>query len=227
MKIRLSFGIAAAVAGTAMLVAAGQVAAATFTDGGFEAPGMSDVANGNPGTLGVTNSTNGAWTINATSTTNLHDGLFFSLDPTGGVVGNASFDGSQYIAFNGAGTGAGGAISQAFDTLIGVTYSVEFSIAGGDFDDSSHQIIANVTGTGPSLGSLTQAATNDVWTTHSFSFTADSTTSTLTFTDDLQAGGASSDLLLDGVAVIPEPSTIILAAFGLLGLLASSRRRRR
>ncbi len=43
-------------------------------------------------------------------------------------------------------------------------------------------------------------------------------------------GGAGNYLAMDSLAyeqVVPEPSTFALAAFGLLGLLACGRRRRR
>ncbi len=56
----------------------------------------------------------------------------------------------------------------------------------------------------PGIG-LFRAATRNEWTSHSFRFVADTSTATLTFTDDLQSGGASSDLFLDAVSLTPLP----------------------
>ena len=63
-------------------------------------------------------------------------------------------------------------------------------------------------------------------TAESLFFTATSATTTLRFTDT-SLDTVSVDALLDNVAVlaIPEPSTLVLAALGLLGLIMSRRRR--
>ena len=111
----------------------------------------------------------------------------------------------HFLAFNNSKSIAGGSISQDIDTVIGAEYLVKFSISGSDGPKSAQldpngslqQVIVNAGG----VKSLTQAATINKWTTHSFSFTATATSTRLTFTDDLQVGGVASDLLLDQISV--------------------------
>ena len=194
--------------------------AALFANGDFEAV---DLANDTTSVAAPT-----GWVISGTASSVIHrDGNFFGASITGSVTpgSNSAVDGRQYVHFNDGGSGAGGAIAQTFDTVMGTEYTVAFSIAGGDFDGSSHQIIADA---GGGLGGLTQAATNNEYTSHSFNFTATGASTTLTFTDDLQAGGASSDLMLDGVSVtalpIPEPSSTALLGLGGLALILRRRK---
>ncbi len=191
--------------------------AALFANGGFE---DADLANDTTSTTAPT-----GWVISGTAGIVHRDGNFFganiigSVDPT--VI--AAFEGRQFVHFGDGGAAAGGTIAQTFDTIMGTTYTVEFSIAGGDFDGSSHQIIADA---GGGLGGLTQAATNNTYSTHTFDFTATGTSTTLTFTDDLQSGGVSSDLILDGVSVTPIPEPSSTALLGLGGLALILRRRK-
>lgn len=186
-------------------------AAVPFSGGGFEAGGgIPDATGGGASAVNVTNSTFGPWSANSLGLTSVVDGDFFGATVAGAVnPPNDAFEGTQYVAFNGSGTGAGGNIAQTFDTVAGQGYTVSFAIAGGDFDGSSQRIAAQINGTGGVLGSSARNATNNAWTTHSFNFTADAASTTLTFTDALVSGGASADLLLDNVnvnVVAPGPS---------------------
>jgi hypothetical protein len=64
------------------------------------------------------------------------------------------------------------------------------------------------------------------WQTKTFSFTADSTLSTLRFFD-VSTSGLSTDSGLDRVSIVavPEPNTALLLGIGLSALAATSRRR--
>lgn len=189
--------------------------AALFANGDFEVTDLAD----NTSTAASGSIT--GWTVVGAGVVH-RDGSFFGGTIAGSGPNAPAFDGRQYVHFNDGATGAGSSIFQTFDTVIGTEYTVSFSIAGGDFDGSSHQIIADASG----LGGLTQAATNNTWSSHAFNFTATGTSTTLTFTDDLQAGGASSDLLLDGVSVtaVPEPSSSALLGIGGLALILRRRK---
>jgi choice-of-anchor C domain-containing protein len=131
-------------------------------------------------------------------------------------------DGSRSIDLDSStALGAGpynGSISQSFTTNPGGTYLVTFDLAG---NPEGPPTIKNLTA---SAGSFSEefsfditghSKTNMGYVEESFQFSADSTTTTLTFTSLAGTGYGS---VIDNVSavVVPESSSLLLAAFGLV-----------
>jgi len=72
------------------------------------------------------------------------------------------------------------------------------------------------------------AFTVHYYSNHSYSFAADGTSATLSFTDVTTNNGTNFDTLLDGVAVsessVPIPGSALLMLFGLTALRRDKRR---
>ena len=156
-----------------------------------------------------------------------------SWDVTGGsvdvvnAVGNGfdvgpAFEGTQYLDLNGT---SAGTLSQAFSTLSGNTYSLQFAYANNYNPPSS--LTADVTVTGVSSTLLSTSVThgsstagNLNWTTFNETFTADGSLATLTFASQNSGNGG---VFLDAVSImpVPEPSTeaIFLVGAAILGVL--------
>ena len=126
----------------------------------------------------------------------------------------AANDGAKLLAYNSYDRPPNGVISQSFATTVGQTYILAFD-AGVLARNTNSQILrATVTGFS---NLLSQTITlNGVggainrWFPQNFTFTADSTSATLTFQDQSTATN-SIDLLLDHVQILT--STPILGAF--------------
>ncbi|HJT82031.1 MAG TPA: DUF642 domain-containing protein [Chthoniobacterales bacterium] len=115
----------------------------------------------------------------------------------------------------------GNILSQTFPTTIGQTYVVEFdSGVYGTRTDSHLQLNVAVSGNGTLLDrtitppdAFTNVANFVVFHHYRYAFTADSTTSTLAFTD-IGLGNADADIVIDTVSVmpatLPSPTTLPL-----------------
>lgn len=212
----------------AAFAAAPALGANLVANGSFETNDVIDDAFSPGATANQASVTLTDWTVNDVVTSNtsnvsVFDGLFYVASVVSNPAGPATsaFEGTQFLALNSFQGDGTGSISQDLATSIGVEYSVEFSIAGAF--GSQHSITVDAGG----INSLTQAATDGLWTTHSFNFVATSATTTLTLSDNLGAGSSiDSDLLVDNVSVtaVPEPGSLGLALLG-LGLMAKRRRR--
>ena len=169
-------------------------------------------------------------------------------------LGNIDYIGSLWGASNGsrsldlegsAGTcnlvipNCPGGIAQTFSTLAGQQYDVTFDLAGNPLNfpiiktvsvsaaGQSQNFSFNVTGHG--TGSMG-------WTTHTWTFTASGSTTTLEFdTADNPATGwgpalDNVDVTLSSTvppeSTVPEPSTMLLLGGGLLALAAGRMRRK-
>jgi hypothetical protein len=147
-------------------------------------------------------------------------------------VGLTPEDGNQAFAFNGNNPPDGTYIEQTFSTAIGQTYMLDFWL--GRNGDPSADIgpepleaqVAVLDASNTTISSLTaEPPSTDTWSMSTLGFTADSSTSTVIFTD-ISGSNPNSDLFLDNVSVsaVPEPSTFAaLAGLSVLGFAAYRR----
>ncbi|MEO5714730.1 MAG: DUF642 domain-containing protein, partial [Luteolibacter sp.] len=165
----------------------------------------------------------GSYTFNAVygtsvvSTSLLTNGSFESgltgWTPTGNLratVAGASTQGTSLLEFNGGNTTPNGVISQSFPTTIGSTYTLAFDAGVYSFNTSPQRLQVNVTGSGSlfsQLLTLTGFGNGTTkWFPQSFTFVANSATTTLSFTDT-SATTSALDLYLDNVRVTGPPVT--------------------
>ncbi|MCW2395846.1 MULTISPECIES: choice-of-anchor C family PEP-CTERM protein [unclassified Sphingobium] len=199
----------------AMLALPSAAQAATFINGDFE-------TGNDPGTyflrLGTDSTALTGWTITSGN-----------VELIGGYWQSGS--GSRSIDLNGS---AQGAIAQTFDTIEGMTYNVDFLMAGNPEGGPAVKTLeVAATGNDGQLFSFDNTGfskTNMGWTNYTYTFTASGNLTTLSFasmTDSPWTGPA-----LDGVTVtamsavpVPEPTTwaLMLGGFALIG---STLRRR-
>jgi len=139
----------------------------------------------------------------------------------------------QYaVVFNVTTSPATAVISQSFTTTVGKSYELSFYYGGYTTVGSPRPQTLGVEVTGTSLifsNSVTPPSYSNpaVFENFTDTFTATSTSTTLTFLDET-VDTTKSDGVLDTVSVtaVPEPSTMALsAAGGLFSLLALRRRK--
>jgi lysophospholipase L1-like esterase len=113
-------------------------------------------------------------------------------------------NGQSVVVFNGNNETPNGVITQSFQTIPGVTYGVAFDVGVLSYNSSQQKIEVRATGTGTLLSqTLTRTGSGNgvpKWTSHSYNFTANSTATTLTFSDR-SAATKALDMLLDNVRV--------------------------
>ncbi len=214
------------IAGLASTALALPASAAVFTNGSFETGPSSTTNFSGP----TTNSTDiPGWTLNVPTNSRARyesDGFFGLLDAS---------DGQDQIIFNNGQQNPGSSIFQTFDTVIGVQYQVLFDVGFVDTTGTNSGFSLGISGT--TDATLTGIATvtrfeaasvdnPDVYVTDNLLlFTADSLSTTLTFTD-VSTGTDAADVALDNVrlsTVIPEPASIALIGLGGLCLLGRRR----
>jgi len=134
-------------------------------------------------------------------------------DPTGAPY--VPTDGSKIIAFNAGQSTPNGVLSQAFATVAGQTYSLAFDAGVIAYNKNPQTLRVTVTGTGSllsqtiTINGLGGGAAR--WVPQSFTFMANSATSTLTFRDQ-SASTNNIDLLLDHVRVTAVVTVAALPA---------------
>lgn len=140
-------------------------------------------------------------------------------------------DGNSSANFNGLDTAPNGVLSQAFSSVVGSEYRLSFDL-GVDDSRQSAQPVLLVELLGNSL-LLSHTVTDPTptgnplsFTGYSFLFTADSTTSTLRFSDNAGNPTQGVDLDLDNIRVeaVPEPSTLLLLGSGFVAMVALRRK---
>ena len=137
----------------------------------------------------------------------------------GGTVNSARInsvtggtDGTKIVEFNAANSPSGGSISQTFVTTPGVSYTLNFDQGVFAFNTSLQTLQVSVTGSGSLLNQT--ASINGVgsgtvrWFARTYSFTANSTTTTLKFTDT-SATTSSIDQFLDNVRITNANARIL------------------
>ena len=181
--------------------------AASFTNGGFESSTFSgSFATYWAGSLDLT-----GWTI--------EEG---SVDLINNYWQPSSGDYSLDLSGNGDGV-----ISQAFDTVVGTTYTVSFDMAGNPDDSDKVKTVQVGLSQQPlyTFNTTGRTRTDMGWVTQSFTFTAVATSSTLHFAS---VQDSAYGVALDNISVtaVPEPETYAmrLAGLGLIGTLARRRK---
>ncbi len=150
--------------------------------------------------------------------------------------------GSNSLDLVGAGAGGIGGIQQTFDTVPGTTYQVSFDLAGnygaGPVIKPLAVTVNGVT-TNFTFDTTGRSALNMGWTTHTITFTANSTSTTIDFVSDVSGAGGSlnAGAALDNVRIAPLVAAVTsapvpldrahwLAALSIMIVAAASLRRR-
>ncbi len=173
------------------LASFGTAQGAAFQNGSFESGSVPNICNVYDLPIGSTTIT--GWTV-----------IQGVIDWEGLACGWTASDGGNSIDLVGQGVSVGG-IEQTFDTIPGQTYQVSFDLAG---NYGGAPVVKPLTVT---VAGVTQnytfdttgkGATNMGWTRKSFTFAANSTSSTLGFVSNIGFTG-NAGAALDNVAVVP------------------------
>ena len=171
---------------TAGLVAAPAFAAPILTNGGFEAGTFANPYNP---VFAVNNATIDGWTVDSGSVDLI-------------TTYWTSSEGDQSIDLNGW---TPGSMSQAFPTIVGHNYKVTFDLAGNP-DGGTPLKTLNVSATGGattpySFDTTGQSDSNMGWLPQTYSFTANSASTTLTFASTTTSNSDPFGPALDNVNV--------------------------
>ena len=191
---------------TSFLVSDGQ-AQNLILNGSFESPGtFGNAGVGREQYLAPSTAITG-WTVAGTGDVFLHKSPDIGTDPLAGSTFNFAQNGNVYLDLSGSGA-PHATIYQDFPTTPLVTYTLSFYI--GAALDPGQTINVQLTGVGSLLNTnLTPnaAGTNINWVVESFTFTADSNTTRLSFQDTSTADDNAS--FVDSVSVVGQDDDLI------------------
>jgi hypothetical protein len=131
--------------------------------------------------------------------------------------------GNYFAAFNAGNQTPNGSLSQSFATTVGQQYTLAYNYG---VNGATQSITASVTDSAALvLASGVATASSPAPNSFSLSFTADTATTTVTFTDSPSNPTVATDGGLDNISVdAPEPSSLAVMAGALL-VFAGVRRR--
>jgi choice-of-anchor C domain-containing protein len=118
-----------------------------------------------------------------------------------------------------------GTISQNFATVINANYTLKFWLAGPNYESI---INVNIAGLNQQFSQASSSNSSLVWGEKILNFTANDTTTTLTFSNPNGNGSYWGPLLdnvsIEGAAPVPLPPALFLFGSGLLGLAGLKRK---
>jgi hypothetical protein len=119
-----------------------------------------------------------------------------------GTAGYSVTNGTKAVAFNGGNRTPNGVVAQTFTTTAGQTYSLMFDVGAFSFvTQDAQRLQVTVQGNGTLLSqtiTVTAPGNGTTWLPQTFGFTANSGTTTLTFSD-VSLVTDNVDLMLDNV----------------------------
>ncbi len=136
-------------------------------------------------------------------------------------------DGDQFVAFNAGTDPAGTKLFQNIATVVGEYYTVSFTLGRAGYQTGLLQMLVEAR---TAASTLVSSQTNNApsgsapaWGAPStFNFTAQSVETLLIF-QDVSPSTLDTDLLLDNVSVVPEPSTYALLLLALAAVHGARR----
>lgn len=145
-----------------------------------------------------------------------------------GIVVQAK-DGNQYVELDSHGANSNSLMVQEIDGLtVGADYTLSFWYqprTNNGFNDNGIDVYWGKIGFETLVLSIVNQLAQDYsdWVNYSLELTATDSTMNLGF----YAAGNQNTLggLLDDVSLVPEPATLVLFGFGLLGIVATARRK--
>ncbi len=152
--------------------------------------------------------------VNAVVPGNLVNGSFEAGQTGWTMTGNflvydtnppyAAFDGVKMVVMNGGQTPPNAIVTQTFATTPGQSYVLDFNVGSLASNFAEQKLGVSVTGSTQRLAVIESIIGNNLgnsaWTAKSYPFTADSTSTTLTFQDQSTTSDGL-DLLLDNVRI--------------------------
>ncbi|MEM7613358.1 MAG: DUF642 domain-containing protein [Pseudomonadota bacterium] len=158
----------------------------------------------------------GGWQWYSASDVNGWDGSNIEIWQDFGSIG--AYEGEQHAELNAHPNGGDVfSIFQTFSTVEGASYELFFAYGARRSDNEAFQV--ELLGASTLLDQLIDDHTvNNVWETFSFTFTADSSETTLRFTAITPDTGTVGNFL-DGISVVavPAPGTLLLLGGALIG----------